>query len=326
MSAGIRLRVLPSLLPKEIELQNDGTTIQWRYVDEDDDAWRDLVDVSDLVGPPGDDGLMTSVVAGSGIAVDSSDPANPVVAVEANLQAYNAVTPTAAGLGLLDDTTAYDQRVSLDVAKSYTTKSGDYTVLAADNLTFIDVDATAAARTMSLPSVDDVDDDFEATFGKSDSSVNHVILEADGAELIEGVGTFDLVLQGQTATIRKAGTGWRVTIETGTVLEGTYASGSFRKHADGRIEFWNESVTLTRASSTAATLTWSAPVTLTAAAHGVIALINSVTGDIDIDEISCTTFAGGTTTQTLRCHKVAAATNWASGTILAQVHAWGYWL
>lgn len=39
---------------REVELQNNGTSIQWRYVDETE--WKDLVDLSDLTGADGSDG------------------------------------------------------------------------------------------------------------------------------------------------------------------------------------------------------------------------------------------------------------------------------
>ena len=38
---------------REVELRNNGTYIQWRYVGEDDNAWRNLAALSDLVGPAG---------------------------------------------------------------------------------------------------------------------------------------------------------------------------------------------------------------------------------------------------------------------------------
>jgi hypothetical protein len=41
----VRLRVLPSLLPMELELQNTGTFIQWRYVGQD---WQDLIAIDDI--------------------------------------------------------------------------------------------------------------------------------------------------------------------------------------------------------------------------------------------------------------------------------------
>ena len=48
---------------REIELQNSGTAIQWRY--EGDDAWTDLVQLSELKGDPGDDGITPNIQIGT---------------------------------------------------------------------------------------------------------------------------------------------------------------------------------------------------------------------------------------------------------------------
>lgn len=57
---------------REVELQTTATHIQWRYVG--DVSWVNLVALTEL----GASGVQT-VVAGTGIAVDNTDPANPVV-------------------------------------------------------------------------------------------------------------------------------------------------------------------------------------------------------------------------------------------------------
>jgi len=41
----VRLRVVPSLLPMQIELQNTGTMVQWRYLGQ---PWQDLIAIDDL--------------------------------------------------------------------------------------------------------------------------------------------------------------------------------------------------------------------------------------------------------------------------------------
>lgn len=41
---------------REVELKNDGATIQWRYAGEDDSAWRDLVALDVITGADGTDG------------------------------------------------------------------------------------------------------------------------------------------------------------------------------------------------------------------------------------------------------------------------------
>lgn len=48
---------------REIELQNSGTAIQWRY--EGDGAWTDLVQLSELKGDPGDDGVTPNIQIGT---------------------------------------------------------------------------------------------------------------------------------------------------------------------------------------------------------------------------------------------------------------------
>lgn len=43
-------------LATNVELRSNGGYIQWKYVDEGDDAWRNLAALSDLTGAPGQDG------------------------------------------------------------------------------------------------------------------------------------------------------------------------------------------------------------------------------------------------------------------------------
>lgn len=125
----VRLRVLPAALPQQVELQNTGTVVQWRYVGQDDDAWIDLIEIDDIdaevtvgtvttlaagepatvtnVGtasdvildfgiPAGEDGVVASVVAGAGIGVDATDPTNPIVAItDAELLAIRGLVSAA---------------------------------------------------------------------------------------------------------------------------------------------------------------------------------------------------------------------------------------
>lgn len=80
---------------REVEFQVSATHIQWRYVG--DVAWTDLVALATLQGPagpagvdgtdgvdgapgaPGAPGVVQSIVAGTNVTVDSTDPANPIV-------------------------------------------------------------------------------------------------------------------------------------------------------------------------------------------------------------------------------------------------------
>lgn len=121
----IRLRVLPRIPPLEIELQNTGTMVQWRVGTTG--AWQDLIPISDLdadisIGtvttlpagssatvvnsgtaqdavldfgiPRGQDGLIASIVAGTNITVDDTDPANPIVSAvsSAGVDSVNGAT------------------------------------------------------------------------------------------------------------------------------------------------------------------------------------------------------------------------------------------
>ena len=71
----IRLRVNPSILPRQIEMGTSETHLQWRYTDGD---WVDLISFIDLLTAAG---FVQSIVAGDGIDVDATDPTNPVVSV-----------------------------------------------------------------------------------------------------------------------------------------------------------------------------------------------------------------------------------------------------
>lgn len=68
----IRLRVLPSLLPLNVEMQNTGTIIQWRV---GDGPWQDLLPLSELAPLPSDllAALLTVDGSGSGLDADLLD-------------------------------------------------------------------------------------------------------------------------------------------------------------------------------------------------------------------------------------------------------------
>lgn len=110
----VRLRVLPALLPLNLELQVTDDAIQWRYVGAS--TWTDLIEISEITStveigtvstlPPGDsatvvnsgtarnvildigipagsDGLVQTIVEGDGVEVDATDPNNPTVGLSA---------------------------------------------------------------------------------------------------------------------------------------------------------------------------------------------------------------------------------------------------
>ena len=71
----IRLRVLPQLLPLEIQLQATTTAIQWRYIGQD---WVDLADFDDI-NPTVSIGDVTSLAAGSPATVENVGTGSSVV-------------------------------------------------------------------------------------------------------------------------------------------------------------------------------------------------------------------------------------------------------
>ena len=62
----VRLRVLPTLLPMQIELQNTGTMVQWRYLN---GVWQDLIAIDDID---------TTVAVGSVTTLPPGSPATVV--------------------------------------------------------------------------------------------------------------------------------------------------------------------------------------------------------------------------------------------------------
>jgi hypothetical protein len=71
----VRLRIMPSLLPMQIELQNTGTMVQWRYLGE---AWQDLIAIDDI-NTSITIGTVTTLPAGSPATVTNvGTPQDPV--------------------------------------------------------------------------------------------------------------------------------------------------------------------------------------------------------------------------------------------------------
>jgi hypothetical protein len=109
-------------------------------------------------------GTVSGVVAGSGIDVDATDPANPVVSVEANLQEWNTVNPTPNVVSLVSAADYAAMRALLDLeagtdfysisaaAAAFEAKDADLTALAgisSNGLLTRTGSGTAAARTIT---------------------------------------------------------------------------------------------------------------------------------------------------------------------------------
>lgn len=86
-------------------------------------------------------------------------------------------------------------------------KSADYTLTVTD--TAISVDASGAARTITLP---DAAGNTGRLFRvkKIDSSVNAVIIDGDGADTIDGAATYSLTAQYQAVDLISNGTNWLI--------------------------------------------------------------------------------------------------------------------
>jgi uncharacterized Zn-binding protein involved in type VI secretion len=117
-SPSVRLRVLPSVQPREIEVRNTGTMIQWRL---GTGEWQDLIAVADITGPQGpvnqlrvdadyiqwqgDDGTWNNLVAIADLAAPLLDEAEAArdaaqAAQTAAETAQEAAEAAAAGVNL----------------------------------------------------------------------------------------------------------------------------------------------------------------------------------------------------------------------------------
>jgi hypothetical protein len=235
----VRLRVLPSVLPLEIQLQASADAIQWRYIGQD---WVDLVDIEDInasvtvgtvttlaAGAPatvtnvgtaqdavlnfgipagedgtdGADGIVASVVAGTNVTIDNTDPANPII--------------NAASGGGVSDGDHGDVVVSasgtvwtIDTGVVTTTKmGGDVTTAGKALLTA--ADAAAQRTAIGLGTTDNPQFNTVEVGSASDTTLSR---SAPGRVAVEGV---NVVLTSSTDTLTN-----KTLVDpaiTGTVLE-----------------------------------------------------------------------------------------------------------
>lgn len=89
-------------------------------------------------------------------------------------------------------------------------KTGAYTVLAADNKSLIRCDASGGAFTVALTSAATLGAGFEVSLKKIDSSVLAVTIDPNSTETIDGATTFVLNEQFEEVTLRSNGTNWEV--------------------------------------------------------------------------------------------------------------------
>ncbi len=89
-------------------------------------------------------------------------------------------------------------------------KTGDYTVLITDERALIRMDATGAARTLTLILGSSAFSGFKVTIMKSDTSVNIVTVDGNGAETINGDLTKILRRPFESITVMWTGSAWNI--------------------------------------------------------------------------------------------------------------------
>lgn len=118
--------------------------------------------------------------------------------------------------------------------------SANTTLNATHERQLIEVNATSAAITLTLPAAATVGAGFQLDIGKSDASVNNVVISRSGSDTINGAATITLTAQFQRVTLRSfGGTFWGVVASfdnwvraKSTTIYGSFsASGSAGEHA-----------------------------------------------------------------------------------------------
>lgn len=109
-----------------------------------------------------------------------------------------------------------DNVTTLGQLVATTAKSANYTVQSSDRDFLFKVDATLGTTTITLLPAATAGDGFQLNFKKIDSTSNTVIIQANGAETIDGVNTLILSSQYQQAAITCDGTAWYITSNTST--------------------------------------------------------------------------------------------------------------
>ena len=89
-------------------------------------------------------------------------------------------------------------------------KTANYTVLTTDEGKLLLCDATSGAFTVTLPTVASAGDGFAVHFKKTDSSINAVTIDGNGAETIDGNATYSINNQYDSLTVVCTGTAWVV--------------------------------------------------------------------------------------------------------------------
>lgn len=143
---------------------------------------------------------------------ETSVTASRAVATDAN-GLPTASSTTATELGYVNGVTSGIQgQLNSKVPKLVPTQSysANHTVLSSDDHVLFLIDATAAARTITLPSASSVGSGFTCFIMKVDSSVNLVTIDGDGAETVGGLTTLDLRLKFSCIQVISNGTNFEI--------------------------------------------------------------------------------------------------------------------
>lgn len=93
-------------------------------------------------------------------------------------------------------------------------KSANYAVAAADDGKVVEVDASGAARTITLPDLAGANNGFTVAVIKTDSSGNAVTIDGHGSDTINGAANYELDSQHEAVILKWDGTEWWVLART----------------------------------------------------------------------------------------------------------------
>lgn len=144
-------------------------------------------------------------------------------------------------------------------ANSVSAKAANYTVVAADNGRVITVDASGAARTVTLPPVATAGAGFKLVVKKTDVSANTVTIDGDGAETIDDAETMVLRLHNQSVALVCDGAAWHVMAEGSVFESGSNANGGYTRFASGLQLCRSPNLTIVHLSSARLGVIWTFP-------------------------------------------------------------------
>ena len=137
---------------REIELQNSGTAIQWRYIG--DNAWTDLVQLSELKGDPGDDGITPNIQIGTVQTLEPEQQATASITGDAENPVLNLGIPKG-GQGPAGDS---------GIVSRQEMSSSDTTVTLEPNKLYVFPEMESLTVTLGTPTDSDVANEYHFFF------------------------------------------------------------------------------------------------------------------------------------------------------------------